>query len=114
MENSETSYQKYIKKSFFKSLDADEREKYLGYIKNMHSLIIDLVANMIKEKNDIFADKTIENFVLKLVDIKKYIDLDEWKYYIIDTILERPGVEYSEIKVTEYINYLFDKHKENR
>jgi len=109
MKNSDIEYEKYVNKSFFKKLDDDEKNKYSEYIKNLHSLYADLVKVVVKEPDGIFSDDSIENFVVKLVEIKKYVDINEWKNYIIDSILEQESIGYSEVKVTEHINYLFDK-----
>jgi len=105
MEEINESYVKYINKSFLKKLDDEQRTTYVEYIQDMHSLVYDLIRIVSQDEDN----KELEAFIAKLVGLQKYMNLDEWKYYIIDSILEQPNTKYNEIQITEYITFLFNE-----
>jgi len=113
MQNSSISYEKYVKESFFKKLNDAKKESYLNYIKNLHSSLSDLIIHISKGQDDILNDDDIDDFIFRLMKIKGDVDINEWKYYMMDSILKQENIQYSEVQVTEHINYLFDKHLGN-
>ena len=112
IENQTIDYRKFLNKRFAHKLNDKEVEQYIEMVENMHQLIDELITIINNEGKEIFNDNSLKAFIIKLLNIQKYTDIDEWKYYLTDLILNLPNSKYTEVEVIEQLDSLFNNFTE--
>lgn len=104
------NYEKFIIKSI---ATQNEKNKDIKMMKELHGYILSVIKLINNENKNLksFNYDLIGKLIKELKKIKNYTNLIEWKYLIIDSILNIPNNKFVELEVCENIEKLFRELK---